>query len=111
MKIVNAYQVLHEALDKSIENIFYLPEFRLKGPLQMKEIKKIAGFLAGQRGKVAHGGFSGAFSDVDAQKIHFLEIITCAQLLKRVGLEDEDIERIVGAVFGCNYVLFQERYH
>lgn len=111
MKIVNAYQVLHEALDKSIENIFYLPEFRLKGPLQMKEIKKIAGFLAGQRGKVAHGGFSGAFSDVDAQKIHFLEIITYAQLLKRVGLEDEDIERIVGAVFGCNYVLFQERYH
>ena len=111
MKIVNAYQVLHEALDKSIENIFYLPAFRLKGPLQMKEIKKIAGFLAGQRGKVAHGGFSGAFSDVDAQKIHFLEIITYAQLLKRVGLEDADIERIVGAVFGCNYVLFQERYH
>ena len=106
MKIVNAYQVLHEALDKSIENIFYLPAFRLKGPLQMKEIKKIAGFLAGQRGKVAHGGFSGAFSDVDAQKI-----ITYAQLLKRVGLEDADIERIVGAVFGCNYVLFQERYH
>lgn len=111
MKIVNAYQVLHEALDKSIENIFYLPAFRLKGPLQMKELKKIAGFLAGQRGKVAHGGFSGSFSDVDAQKIHFLEIITYAQLLKRVGLEEVDIERIVGAVFGCNYVLLQEKYH
>ena len=48
---------------------------------------------------------------MDAQKIHFLEIITYAQLLKRVGLEDTDIERIVGAVFGCNYVLFQEQYH
>ena len=111
MKIVNAYQVLHKALDKSIENIFYLPALRLKGSLQMKELKRIAGFLAGQRGKVAHGSFSEPFSDVDAQKIHFLEIITYAQLLKRIGLEDADIERVVGAIFGCNYVMFQERYH
>lgn len=111
MKIVNAYQVLHEALDNSIKNIFYLKELKLKGPLQMNEIKKIAVFLARQRGKVAHGSFSGTFSDVDAQKIRFLEIITYAQLLKRVDLEDADIERIIGAVFKCNYVLFQEQYH
>lgn len=109
-KITNAYAVLHKALDGSIENIFYLPEFRLKGPLKAKELRKIADFLAGQRGAVAHGGFSGAFSDVDAQKIHFLEILTYAQLLKRAGLDDCEIERVVGAIFGCNYVLFQERY-
>lgn len=109
-KITNAYEVLRKALDGSIENIFYLPEFRLKGPLETRDLKLIAEFLAGQRGAVAHGGFSGEFSDVDAQKIHFLEILTYAQMLKRVGLNDCDIERVIGAIFGCNYVLFQEKY-
>ena len=74
----------------------------------LKELKKIANFLVKERGKIAHGGFSGAFSDVDAQKIRFLEIITYAQLLKRIGLKETDIERVIGAVFGCNYILFNE---
>ena len=87
---------------------FYLKEFRLKGHLQEKELKKIANFLVKERGKIAHGGFSGAFSDVDAQKIRFLEIITYAQLLKRIGLKETDIERVIGEVFGCNYILFNE---
>lgn len=109
-KIMNAYHVLHNALDKSVENIFYLPEFRLKGHIKDKDLKIIAEFLAGQRGAVAHGGFSSLFTDVDAQKIRFLEILTYAQMLKRVGLEDSDIERIIGAVFYCNYILSQEQY-
>lgn len=108
-KIINAYQVLHGALDRSIKNIFYLPEFKLKGPLQMNDLKKIAVFLTGKRGVVAHGGFSGAFSDKDAQKIHFLEILTYALTLKRIGLEDFDVERVIGAIFGCNHVLIQEK--
>ncbi|MBU9739467.1 hypothetical protein [Diplocloster agilis] len=108
-KIINAYHVLHNALDGSVEYIFYLSEFRLKGHIQDKDIKTIATFLAGQRGAVAHGGFSSMFTDVDAQKIHFLEILTYAQMLKRVGLEDLDIERVIGAVFCCNYVLSQEQ--
>lgn len=107
-KIETAYQVLQNALDGSIENIFYLPEFRLKGSLTLEQQKKISGFLTGQRAKVAHGGFSGGFSDIDAQKIHFLEVMTYAQLLKRIGLDDVDIERIIGAVFACNYRLAEE---
>ena len=87
-----------------------MPEFKLKGSLQEKEIKKIAIFLAGQRGSVAHGGFTSMFSDVDAQKIRFLEILTYAQMLKRVGLGDLDIERIIGAVFYCHYILSQEQH-
>ncbi|WP_124067274.1 hypothetical protein [Clostridium sp. E02] len=110
-KIVNAYKILHNALDSSIEHIFYQPEFRLKGPLQKGDLNKIAGFLAAQRGAVAHGSFLNTFSDVDAQKIRFLEILTYSQLLKRVGLEDADIERVIGALFGCNFILFQEEYH
>lgn len=109
-KIVNAYHVLKEALDESIEYIFYLPEFRLKGPLQEKNLETIAGFLAKKRGAIAHGDFSGAFTDVEAQKIRFLEILTYAQMLKRVGLKDVDIERVVGTVFNCNFVLSQEQY-
>ncbi len=45
----------------------------------------------------------------DAQSLRFLEILTYAQLLKRVGLEDEDIERVICALFRCNYVLFLEK--
>ena len=109
-KIKNAYEVLKNALESSIENIFFLPEFRCKGNLTSKNLNEVAEFLVGQRGAIAHGRFSGVFSDIDAQKIHFLEILTYAQLLKRVGLKDKDIERVIGVVFGCNHVVFQEKY-
>lgn len=107
-KIINAYNVLHKALDNSIQHIFYRPEFRMKGHLKEAEIQSIAGKLSGLRGKIAHGNFCGAFSDVDAQKIHFLEILVYAQTLKRAKIEDEHIERILRAVFGCNYILSEE---
>ncbi|MGN0561696.1 MAG: hypothetical protein ACI4K6_02730 [Candidatus Fimenecus sp.] len=110
-KIINAYHILHNALDSSIENIFNSPGFKLKGPLQDKDLKKIAKVLVRQRGSIVHGGFSGPFSDMDAQRIRFLEILTYAQLLRRIGLEDADIERVIGALFRSNYVLFHENYH
>ena len=103
-KIKNAYSVLKKALESSIENIFFLPAFRCKGDLTSKNLNEVVEFLTGQRGAIAHGRFSGVFSDVDAQKIHFLEILTYAQMLKRIGLDDKDIERVVGVLFGCNYV-------
>jgi len=109
-KITNAYKYLQSALDSSIENIFYLPEYKLTGTLKNKDIKTIATFLAEKRGTVAHGGFIGEFSDVEAQKIRFLEVLTYAQLLKRLGLDDLEIERVIGVVFGCNHVLFKEEY-
>ena len=110
-KIKNAYGVLKKALERSIENIFFLPAFRCKGDLTSKNLNEVVEFLTGQRGAIAHGRFSGVFSDVDAQKIHFLEILTYAQMLKRIGLDDKDIERVVGVLFGCNYVFFKEKYH
>ena len=110
-KIKIAYNVLKKALESSIENIFYLLAFRCKGDLTSKNLNEVVEFLTGQRGAIAHGRFSSIFSDVDAQKIHFLEILTYAQMLKRIGLDDKDIERVVGVLFGCNYVFFQEKYH
>ena len=103
-KIKNAYSVLKKALESSIENIFFLPAFSCKVYLTIKNLNEVVEFLTGQRGAIAHGRFSGVFSDVDAQKIHFLEILTYAQMLKRIGLDDKDIERVVGVLFGCNYV-------
>lgn len=110
-KIKKAYRILQKALETSIGNIFFLPEFRCNGDLSNDELDIIVEFLVGQRGTIAHGGFFDAFSDADAQKIHFLEILTYAQLLKRIGLDDIDIERVIGIVFGCNYIAFQERNH
>lgn len=109
-KIKIAYNALKKALESSIENIFFLPAFRCKGNLTSKNLNEVAEFLTGQRGAIAHGRFSSVFSDVDAQKIHFLEILIYAQMLKRVGLDDKDIERVVGVLFGCNYVFFKEKY-
>lgn len=109
-KLKNAYIILQKALENSIENIFFLPTFRCKGTLTSNNLNKVVEFLVGQRGAIAHGNFSGIFSDSDAQKIHFLEILTYAQLLKRIGLNDKDIERVIGIVFGCNYTVFQEKY-
>ena len=109
-KLKIAYGILKESLKSSIENIFYLPTFKCKGDLTTKQLGDVVEFLVAQRGAIAHGRFVGMFSDLDAQKIHFLEILTYAQMLKRIGLEDKDIERIIGVVFGCNYVVFRERY-
>ena len=65
-KVKNAYKVLKNALESSIENIFFLPEFRCKGHLKNKSLNEVVEFLVGQRGEIAHGRFSGVFSDIDA---------------------------------------------
>lgn len=102
-KIENAYNVLKKAIDGSIEYIFFLPEYKLKGALQAEQIGKIASDLSSLRGKVAHGSHTGNFTDGEAQKIRFLEILTHAQLLRRVGLNDSEIEHVLGMVFYCNF--------
>ena len=47
---------------------------------------------------------------MDARRISFLEILTHAMMLKRLGLDDPDIERIIGVVFSCNYIVFNEQF-
>ena len=107
-KIINAYNILSSILCNSIENIFYLPEFRLKGPISDDDIEEIALKLSSKRGMVAHESNSNSFSDIDAQKIRFLEIIVYCQLLKRMGLKEDDVERVIGVIFSCNYIVFNE---
>lgn len=107
-KIINAYNILSSILYNSIENIFYLPEFKLKGQINDKDIDEIATKLSSKRGTAAHESSSNTFTDIDAQKIRFLEIIVYCQLLKRMGLKDEAVEKIIGVIFSCNYIAFNE---
>ena len=100
-KIQQAYDVLHAALDDSIERIFY--RTKIKGKLSVEELERISKYLTKVRGKVSHGANIDDFSDDDVQSIKFLEILTYAMLLKRAGLDDLDIEKVIGAVFGCNF--------
>lgn len=109
-KIINAYQILHKAIDSSIKQILWRLPLKADDHLYIEDIKSMATFLASKRGKIAHGGPSEVFSDIDAQKIRFLEILTYCMLLKRIGLCDNDIERVIGVVFGCNFILFNEKY-
>lgn len=110
-RIVNAYHVMAKSLDSSIENIFILPELRRSGHLCENDINEIARVLSEQRGKIAHGSGVGSFSDLDARRIVFLEILTYAMMLKRVGLAKLDIERVIGVVFTCNFIVFEEQFH
>ena len=108
-KIINAYQVMKKSLDNSTEYIFILPEFRRRGHLADEDINTISKTLSEQRGKIAHGSDFDGFSDMDARRIKFLEILTYAMMLKRLGLDDPDIERIIGVVFSCNYFFQNQR--
>ncbi len=100
-----------KSLDSSIVNIFFLPELRRNGHLCDNDINEIAKVLSEQRGKIAHGSGYGSFSDLDARRIVFLEILTYAMMLNRMGLADLDIERVIGVVFTCNFVVFEEQFH
>ncbi len=107
-RIVNAYNVLSSAFTHSIKNIFYKYKLENDNMLSEKEIRQFAEKLTNWRGAIAHGGFCGEFTEADVQIIKFLEILTYCQILKRAEIEDEDIEKIIGAVWFCNTLFFEE---
>lgn len=110
-KIVNAFNVLRHAMNGSLKNILYRTKFVSEKSWNDSTISSIAQWLVDLRGTIVHGDSTSSFSDEDAQLIRFFEILIYSQTLKRIGLSDSDIERIIGALFGCNYVLVQEKYH
>ena len=110
-KIINAYYNMKNALKSSIEHVFYLPQLKIIGDIEDKDLNKISQRLVDLRSSIAHGDFICDIDDVDAQKIRFLEILTYSLLLQRIGLKDCDIERVIGVIFSCNYVVFNERFN
>lgn len=98
-KIVNSYNVLLNALESSVPNIFYLYDDDSKKNFS---IDKISDSLSDLRGAIAHGDFNGKFTEAQTRQIYFLEILVYAQMLKRAGLNDSEIELILGIIFSCN---------
>lgn len=106
-KILNAYEVLAEALKKSMQNIFFMPSFRINGIPTQDDIKKIAKTIMSFRGKVIHEGDKSTFSDDETPYVQFLEILVYSMMLKRVGITDNGIELIIGMIFHCNFVAME----
>lgn len=101
-KIVNAFTVLQKALNSSLINIF------INTMSEVEKINVIADSLTQIRGKSIHADAITEFTEQEAQMLRFFEVLIYAQMLKRAGLNDEEIEAVVGAVLHCNYILVKK---
>lgn len=109
-KVINAFHVLENCINSSIEKIFSLPNFTKCSPLSPEDIAKFAKFVVSKRSSLAHGNPTKPFTASDMQYIHLLEIMVYCQILRRAELPDAAIERIIGAVFWCNTILYRETF-
>lgn len=106
-KLVKAYSILAKALQSSMQNLFFLPSFRINEVPTQEDINKIAKTIMRFRGKVIHDGEKSTFSDEESLYVHFLEILVYSMILKRAGIPDKGIELIIGVIFHCNYVAME----
>lgn len=107
-KIQNAYEVLSTCLCSSMNQIFWTNK---NSNIENSEIvKETAKALASTRGKIAHGSFTGELTDADMTNIRFLDILVYAQILKRAGVDDNQIELILGCEFLCNSIFINFKH-
>ena len=102
-KVKNVLHVLNNALQSSAEHLFIRGKIGTKSGFSSEEINRISKELVGLRALVSHEYSLSAFDDLQAEYIHFLEILVHAQMLKRAGIDDAGIELIIGIVFHCNF--------
>lgn len=107
-RIINACNTLAPILNSSYEHVFYYPELRIKGVPSKNQIKQIAEKLVILRNAVIHDGSKNEFTDEESQYVRFFEILVYTLILKRVGIPDAGIERLIGVVFNSNYVALNE---
>lgn len=107
-KVKNVLHVLHNALRSSAEHLLIRGKIGTKNGFSEEEINRISKELVGLRALVSHEYSLSAFDDLQAEFIHFLEILVHAQMLKRAGINDTGIELIIGIVFHCNYKYMEE---
>ena len=107
-KLLNAYSILAEAFQKSMQNVFFMPSFSISDIPTQDDIQKIAKKIMNFRGKVIHDGEKSTFSDDETPYVRFLEILVYSMILKRVGIPDNGIELIIGVIFNCNYVALEQ---
>ena len=106
-KLLNAYEILTEALKDSMKNIFFTTAFSINETPTQDDIRRIANKIMAFRGKVIHEGDKSSFSDDETPYVRFLEILVYSMILKRVGIPDKEIELIIGVIFHCNYVAIE----
>ena len=112
-KVKNVLHVLAPAFCSSAEHLFIRGRIGSKTGFTDEEINQIAKKLVGLRSQVSHEYSLSSFDDLQAEYIHFLEILVHAQMLKRAGIDDAGIELIIGIVFHCNFKymeLLQKRF-
>ncbi|KRU36875.1 hypothetical protein [Clostridium sporogenes] len=92
-KIINAYNKLEGIIKDSMSFLF---------PRGYK-IKEVASNLTKLRGKIAHDNLYRDLTEDELRNIRFMDVICYILLLKRAGIDDCNIELIIGAVFQCNF--------
>lgn len=106
-KVKNVLRVLNNAFHSSAEHLFVRGKIGTKNGFNEEEINRISKELVGLRALVSHEYSLSAFDDLQAEYIHFLEILVHAQMLKRAGIDDSGIELIIGIVFHCNFIYME----
>ena len=99
----NVINELNPVLNKCAEHLFIRSRIGSKDGFSSKEIKQIVVKIVGMRALVSHAYTLEKFDDIQAEYIHFLEILVHAQMLKRAGIDDDGIVLIIGILFHCNF--------
>ena len=102
-KVKNVLQALDPALKTSAIHLFPRQRLGNEHGFTEAEISKIAKEIVGLRALVSHDYSLSSFTDIQAEYVHFLEILVHAQMLKRAGIDDTGIEQIIGILFHCNF--------
>ena len=107
-KVNNTISTLRQALNSSAEQLFIRGRIGSSDGFSEKEIEQISKALVKLRAQVSHEYSLSEFDDLQAEYIHFLEILVYAQMLRRAGIDDAGIELLIGIVFHCNYTYMHE---
>lgn len=97
-RIINAFEMFKRHLDDSIEMFFIKNEF---------DIKNISNTLSKTRDSIVHNNLDRELTFNELKYINFLEWLTYSMLLERIGLNENLIKIVLGAVFNCNGKYFQ----
>lgn len=92
-KITNAYNKLEGIIKDSMRFLFP----------RGYTIKEVASNLTKLRAKIAHDNLYRDLTEDEFRNIRFMDVICYILLLKRAGVDDCNIEIIIGAVFQCNF--------
>lgn len=92
-RIINAFSIFKENLEESITWYFNKESF---------DITIIANSLSKTRDSIVHNNLDRELTDSEIKNIRLLEWLTYSMLLKRIGLNCDLIQIVLGAVFSCN---------